>query len=99
MGKPTYRENIDHLTRRLQLWEEGNYQKLLREGRTIQAQLEANKKELDDSTLAKRFATVVFNNYLKGPMSLLAEKGKGGVLPLNDDTKKQMRRSIPKPSR
>jgi hypothetical protein len=96
MGKPTYRDNIGHLTRRMQLWDEGNIKELLREGATIQAQLKASNKAPDDATLAKRFATMVFNNNLKGAMSLVAEKGKGGVLPLNEDTKKDMKLKHPK---
>ena len=32
MGKPTYRDNLEHLTRRLQLWEDGNIEELLEEG-------------------------------------------------------------------
>ena len=96
MGKPTYRENIEHLTRRQQLWDQGNIQELLREGATIQAQLKASNRDPDDSTLAKRFATMVFNNNLKGAMALVAEKGKGGVMSINEDTKKQMRDKHPK---
>ncbi len=61
----TTRDNVNHLTRRLLLWEEGKIKELVSEGRTIQAQLTASKKAMDDSTLAKRFATMVFNNNYK----------------------------------
>ena len=71
---------MNHLSRRLQLWDAGNFKELLREGGTIQAQLESSHKAPDDATLAKRFASMVFNNNLKGAMSLVTEKGKGGVL-------------------
>src|SRR5439155_26339397 len=80
MGKPTYRDNMEHLTRRLVLWDEGNIKELLREGSTIQAQLTASRKEIDDTTLAKRFAAMVFNNNFKGAMSLVMKKGKCGVM-------------------
>ena len=96
MGKLTYRDNTEHLTRRLQLWDEGNIKELLREGATIQAQLKASHKEPDDATLAKRFAAMVFNNNLKGAMSLVADKSKGGVLPINEDTKKEMKAKHPR---
>ena len=82
-GKPTYRDNVTHLLRRLVLWEEGKIIELLKEGATIQAQLTASAKMMDDSTLAKRFATMVFNNNFKGAMSLVTEKGKGGILALD----------------
>jgi hypothetical protein len=97
LGKPTYKDNVNHLTRRLQLWEEGNISELLREGRTIQAQLATSKKTLDDSTLAKRFASLVFNNNFKGAMSLVTAKAKGGILPLDDKTKRDMAEKHPKP--
>ena len=96
-GKPTYRDNVNHLTRRLLLWDEGNIKELLREGSTIQAQLVISKKVIDDSTLAKRFATMVFNNNFKGAMSLVTEKGKGGILALNEKTKSEMTSKHPKP--
>ena len=79
-GKPSYKRNAAHLERRLSLWEAGSISALLSEGETIQRQLIASKKALSETTLAKRFATMVFNNNFKGAMSLLAEKGKGGGL-------------------
>jgi hypothetical protein len=96
MGKPTYRDNMEHLTRRLVLWEEGNIKELLREGSTIQAQLTASRKEIDDTTLAKRFAAMVFNNNFKGAMSLVMEKGKGGVMAVNEKTKREMQSKHPR---
>jgi hypothetical protein len=96
-GKPNYRDNVTHLTRRLLLWEEGKIEELLKEGTTIQEQLTASKKLMNDSALAKRFATMVFNNNFKGAMSLVTEKGKGGILTLNEKTKKEMSSKHPKP--
>ena len=95
-GKPTYRDNVNHLSRRLQLWDAGNFKELLREGGTIQAQLESSHKAPDDTTLAKRFASMVFNNNLKGAMSLVTEKGKGGVLAIDESTKRDMKIKHPK---
>ena len=39
---------------------------------------------------------MVFNNIMKGAMSLVADKSKGGVMPINDDTKKEMKAKHPK---
>ena len=86
-GKPTYKETSVHLARRLPLWDEGRLSDLLKEGKTIQDQLAKTNKVLDDSTLAKRFATMVFNNNFKGAMLLVAAEGRGGVLPLNAGTR------------
>lgn len=38
---------------------------------------------------------MVFNNNLKGAISLIAAKGKGGVLPINDETKREMKAKHP----
>ena len=52
-GKPTYKDNVNHLTRRLVLWDDGKIRELLKEGTTIQAQLTASTKTMDDSTRKK----------------------------------------------
>ena len=39
---------------------------------------------------------MVFNNNLKGAMSLVTEKGKGGILPIDEKTKKEMASKHPK---
>ena len=41
---------------------------------------------------------MVFNNNFKGAMSLVTEKGKGGIMPLNEATKREMALKHPKPS-
>ena len=79
------------------LWEEGNITELIDEAVTIQQQLNTSHKTLDDSALAKRFATMVFNNNFKGAMSLIMDKGKGGILKLNDTTKREMKDKHPSP--
>ena len=87
---------MENLERRIHLWEEGNISELLAECVTIQEQLTNSHKAPDDSTLAKRFASMVFNNNLKGAMSLVCQKGKGGVLSLDDTTKTEMKAKHPK---
>ena len=94
-GKTSYRENAQHLERRLVLWEKGSIAELVDECTTIQAQLINAQKTLDDSTLAKRFASMVFNNNLKGAMSIVCQKAKGGVLALDAATKKEMKAKHP----
>lgn len=96
-AKSTYRENSGHLLRRMELWEAGNIDELLDEGSTIQAQLKASHKVIDDATLAKRFAAMIFNNNFKGAMSLVTDKSKGGILKLDDSTKSEMKAKHPEP--
>jgi hypothetical protein len=96
-SKTSYKENKEHLQRRLSLWHDGNIRELIREGQSIQDRLIATPHNLSDAVLAKRFATMVFNNNFKGAMSLILEKGKGGILALNDETKTEMRKKHPNP--
>jgi hypothetical protein len=94
----SYRENAEHLSRRLELWDQGNFRELAREGQTCQDRLRAGSACSSDDSLARRFATKVFNGSFKGAMSLLSDKGKGGVLPLNARTTKEMQAKHPKPA-
>ena len=94
--KSSYRENSDHLVRRMALWDEGNIKELVHEGQTIQDRRE-KKENFNDETLPKRFATMVFNNNLKGAMSLIVEKGKGGILEMNSEVKSELLAKHPKP--
>jgi hypothetical protein len=97
-GKSSYRENAEHLSRRLELWDQGNFRELVREGQTCQDRLRAGSACSSDDSLARRFATKVFNGSFKGAMSLLSDKGKGGVLLLNARTTKEMQAKHPKPA-
>ena len=97
-GKLTYRDTSAHLLRRLKLWDEGKIDELLRESITIQTNFVKSKRAVSDTTLAKRFATMVFNNNYKGAMSLVTSKGKGGILPLNAKTKSDMISMHPQPA-
>ena len=97
-GKPAYRLNVDNLNRRLKLWDDGSIDALLREGQTIQDQMLKANKIATDTTLAKRFASMVLNNNFRGTMALVTAKGKGGVLKINAETKKQMYDKHPAPT-
>jgi len=70
---------------------------LVREAQTCQDRLKAGASGSDDEALSKRFAAKVFGGSFKAAMSLIAEKGKGGVLPLDDATKREMQAKHPKP--
>ena len=97
VGKASYGENRKHLSRRLALWEAGDIAELLREGKTIQDRLAKSGKTISDASLAKRFATMVFNNNLRGAVSLITNKGKGRLLDLSDGTRSEMAAKHPAP--
>ena len=67
-GKPSYKNNSRHLEKRLTFWHQGRLTELLTESETIQSQLVTSTKALDDGALAKKFATMVFNNNFKGAL-------------------------------
>ena len=79
-GKPTYKNNTANLARRLVTWHQENFNELIKECATIQAQLISSRKAPSDTTLAKRVATLVFNGKLKSAISLIAAKGEGRSL-------------------
>ena len=70
---------------------------MLEEGKTIQDQLAKRKSLVDDNALIRRFTAMAFNNNLRGAMSLVLEKGKGGVLKVDNAIKKVMLAKHPVP--
>ena len=94
--KSTYKENVKHLERRLEMWRKGEIRELVAEAETIQSRLSSSQKvQLDEGAVAKRFANMVFHGNLKKAMRMITEKAKG-VLPLNDETKKDFAKKHPK---
>ena len=81
-------DHKDHLKRRLEKWHEGDIAGLLAEGVTIQARLESSPARLDDASIARVFAQMIFDG--KGAMRFVVDHAKGGILPMNDSTKKMM---------
>lgn len=98
-SKSTPKENNECLKRRHDLWIKGDIKALLKEGTAIQSRLESSGSRPDDATIAKRFAEMMFNGNGKGAMRYVVDQAKGGVLPLNDETKAILKKLHPDPEK
>jgi len=98
LQKPSARSKAkDHkecLKRRLALWQEGKIDELIREGRAIQQRLSKGKRA-DPPNKAKIFANLVMNGQINSALRYLSDNNCEGVLPLTDETMKQLREKHP----
>ena len=84
--KSTAKQHSQCLSKRLTQWEQGEFDDLLREVKTIQAKLPTNHKGLNEERLAKTFAKLVLEGKINAAMKLLDHQGGSGVLPLSEST-------------
>ena len=89
--KSTSKEHAFSFARRLQLWEQGDFDELLRECRTIQAMPTATRK-VSNEQLSKTFASLIFGGKVNAALRLLDDQSSGGVLPLTDEVYQDLRR-------
>ena len=82
------------LARRLQSWEQRDFDELLRECRTIQTTLTPTRK-VSNEQLSKTFASLIFRGKVNAALRLLDDQSSGGVLPLNDEVYQDLRRKHP----
>ena len=72
------------LERRLTIWQEGDLEELLREGRTIQQRSSRTSSCSSDNRLPCSFANLMFQGKVHAAMRLLHEQADSGKLHLND---------------
>ena len=85
-AKSKDRDHIEHLTRRLSLWNKGDIDNLVSEGRTLQHQfLKSGKsKSVSDATsVARKFSQLMMSGKVKDALRLLSSDSDGKVLPLD----------------
>ena len=82
------------LAQSLQLWEQGDFDELLRECRTIQSMLTATRK-VSNEQLSKTFASLIFRGKVNATLCLLDDQLSAGVLPLDDEVYQDLRRKHP----
>ena len=80
------KEHAACLERRLTSWTEGNLNKLLLEGRTIQHRLPKVSTPRPTENIARSFAHLMFTGKCKAALDLLSNIGEGGILHLDDHT-------------
>ena len=100
LQKPSQKSKAkDHqecLARRLRMWNEGEIESLVREGRMIQKRLKSPRKR-DPPNKAKIFSNLVMAGQVNSALRYLSEDEGGGILPLNDDVMTQLREKHPAP--
>ena len=89
----THKELVACLSRSLDLWTDGQFQDLLREGRVVQEHLECMTKRGKQCTQADQeedearfFGRRMFQGKVKGALRALSESGRGRVLMLDEET-------------
>ena len=88
LQKPSHKSKAkDHITcleRRLDTWQEGDLQELLREGRAIQQRIPKASQSSNDEKVSRSFANLMFQGKTKAALRLLSDQSKGGILSLDD---------------
>ena len=93
------RENKDNLRRRMDLWENGCFTELIKEGKVIQQRLEKSSKQKSDWTeedTLKAFRNHMINGRINPALRLLDKTSGKGVLRMTDDTIRQLHEKHPK---
>ena len=93
--KSKAKDHQECLAKRLVLWKEGEIDKLLQEGRTIQKRL-SNSLRVDPPN-ARVFANLFVSGQINSALRYLSENDGGSVLPLSDDIMAQLKEKHPSP--
>ena len=92
------KDHSTHLERRLKMWEKGNINMLMIEGRTIQHQLKKRNTPSGvkpDGQKARTFAKLLMEGKVKAALRMLAQDSNGSVLPLNKDIFETLKKKHP----
>ena len=87
------------LERRMEDWFNGDLQKLLHEGDTIQKGLQSSTGERNLNKISKQFADQMHKGNVNSAIKLLTNNMESGILPLNNDTLKLLKQKHPKPAK
>ena len=84
-AKSKVKEHSVHLERRLKLWQDGNIDVLLHEGRCIQKHLFSSGNQMHDPEKTTRiFSRLMLQGKVNAALRLLSRDENGGVLSLDD---------------
>ena len=93
------KDNVETLERILNQWKDGQIEKLLVEGKTIQERLfKDNVKNQSSDRKATLFARFMENGKVNKALKLLESSKKGGILPLTEETFEMLLEKHPKAS-
>ena len=98
LQKPHYRsktrQHTDIFNRRLTLWNDGDFDQLIREATAIQTRMIQNSKGISMDQLSKTFAKHM-RGMINAALRLLENSPSGGVLQLNDDVINDLKKMHP----
>ena len=93
------KDHLIALERRMEDWFNGDLQKLLHEGDTIQKGLQSSTDERNLNKISKQFADEMHKGNVNSAIKLLINNMESGILPLNNDTLKLLKQKHPKPAK
>lgn len=96
--KSTTKAHIKVLQKRLELWAQGDFAKLLEECQDIQECLQSSRRRMSKEHLSRIFAKLVFEGKVKSSIRLL-ERSHGGVQELSPEVRDTLQRLHPDPSK
>ena len=98
--KSTSKQHTEYLSKRLDLWSEGNFMELMKEGLQIQRTLKQNiRKDESPEKIAKNFAKLMMQGKVNAALRLLNKQESLGVAELNENTIQKLRDLHPEAKR
>ena len=88
-------EDRKAMERRMELWEKGEVQKLLKEAETLQYRAKKRKGKKKDVDKSKKFASLMKQGKVGKAGRELTTEATTGTLPLNEDTRKKLKEKHP----
>lgn len=85
------RHHVEALTRRLKLWQNGEFDQLFREADTLQKRLPKIERKKNINVISRKFRDHVSKGNLNSAIKVLTNNMEGGILPLNDQTKELLK--------
>ena len=82
------RDHKAALQRRLILWQKGDLKELIQECETLQKRLKDSLPSRSIEAISKKFSNLMKKGKTTAAVKLLSSNMQGGVLPLNEETKK-----------
>ncbi|XP_066936770.1 uncharacterized protein [Clytia hemisphaerica] len=96
-AKSKAKDHTAALKRRLDLWEKGDFEELIREGETIQRHLKSKQTAKSIEDISKEFINKMSKGNINGAIKLLTNNMQNGVLPLTDETLNLLFQKHPEP--
>ena len=83
------------LARRLVLWKDGDFDKLLNEARALQDRLNQHRNQMSIESISQTFAKHMMKGNIQAALRLLDDAPRAGVIDINDATLNELKRMHP----